>query len=180
MGNFWDTSDGQNVAQEQATGAYEVSEKLEPMPDGTVATSIATEAKWDESERDGRFISIRWDVVDGEFKNRVVFHKIRVLSADSKQRDKALRMLAAIDTNSGAGLMQINGEPSDMDLAKICNRPMDLRFRVWEMENDQGETMSGNWVEAVAPAGAVQQQPAQTPQQQADQDMVNDDGGPGW
>ena len=179
--SFWDTSTGENLAATQQTGSYESSTAMEPIPDGTVATSMPTEVKWDEHEGK-RHIKIRWDVIDGEYKGRVIFQKIQVAEPDIKKRDKALRMLAAIDANAGAGLLQLTGEPSDMDLSRLCNRPMSLRLRIWELDD---KSKSGNWVEAVAPVGGGAMQSANSAApasvQQADQVMALDTGNrPDW
>ena len=141
---------------------------LPPIPAGTQLKAMIVEAKWDDGgQYNNRHIKLRWDVVDGEYKKRVVFQKVQVCETDANKRDKAIRMLAAIDANCGGKIMQINAEPTDMDLmSNLCNKPMVIKVEVWEMEGSDGETRSGNWVQAVSSGKA--QAPAQpTPQQQA-------------
>jgi len=141
---------------------------LPPIPAGTQLKAMIVEAKWDDGgQYNNRHIKLRWDVVDGEYKKRVVFQKVQVCETDTNKRDKAIRMLAAIDANCGGKIMQLNAEPTDMDLMQnLCNKPMVIKVEVWEMENDQGQPMSGNWVQAVSSGRA--QAPAQpAPQQQA-------------
>jgi len=157
---------------------------LPPIPAGTQLKAMIVEAKWDDGgQYNNRHIKLRWDVVDGEYKKRVVFQKVQVCETDANKRDKAIRMLAAIDANCGGKIMQLNAEPTDMDLmSNLCNKPMVIKVEVWEMENDQGQPMSGNWVQAVssgkakAPAQPAPQQqaPAAQPQQQpAEQTETN-------
>jgi len=165
---FWDTNEGDAITKETTSTDYEVSTAMAPIPDGSVLKAIPTEAKWAEYEGD-RYINIRWDVIDGEFKSRVIFHKIRVMSAKATQKDKALRMLAAIDANAGGKLMELSGEPTDQQLSYLCNKPMEIRVRIWEM-NDK----VGNWVEAVSSAGAKAPQPAPAKQEETGAD------GPSW
>ena len=62
---------------------------LDPIPEGTKLRTIITEAKWAEYQGD-RYINLRHDVADGEYKKRVIFQKIRVCETDTKKRDKAL------------------------------------------------------------------------------------------
>ena len=71
-------------------------------------------------------------------------------------------MLAAIDANAGFQLMQIQGEPSDIDLARcLANKMMTIVVQVWKFEVD-GEEKTGNWVSAVAPRSKGEAQaPAQ-------------------
>jgi len=158
--SFFTTSEGENLNASNVTTDYEVSTAMEPIPDGTILKAVPTEVKWAEYEGD-RYINVRWDVIDGEFKSRVVFHKIRVCSVKPTQKDKALRMLAAIDANAGGKLMQLAGEPTDMDLAYICNNPMEIRVRIWSMEDENGgPDRTGNWVEAVSSLGSAAPSPA--------------------
>lgn len=149
--SFWTTSDNAPI---QATGVAEMGGgDLPPIPSGTVLTAMVTEAKWDSNESTGeRLIKVRWDVLEGEFKKRVVFQKVRVLDADAKKKDKALRMLAAIDVNAGGRLMSLGKEPTDMDLAScLTNKPQKIKVAIWAMDNETtGEKMSGNWVQSVA------------------------------
>ena len=172
---------------------------LPPIPAGTQLKAMIVEAKWDDGgQYNNRHIKLRWDVVDGEYKKRVVFQKVQVCETDANKRDKAIRMLAAIDANCGGKIMQLNAEPTDMDLmSNLCNKPMVIKVEVWEMFEDANgnkikaedynpalghKKMDGNWVQAVssgkaqapqqqAPAAQPQQQPAQ--QQPAPQTETN-------
>lgn len=139
--SFFKLSTGQTA---QSDGNFEIGGSSELIPEGTKVRACITEAGWKEYQG-ARYINLRWDVVDGEFKKRVIFHKIRVEEDDPKKRDRALMMLAAIDANCGGKLAQIDGEPSDMDLTKaLANKPVVIRLGVWEKEGK-----SGNWVQAV-------------------------------
>jgi hypothetical protein len=141
----------------QSTGTAEMAGgNMEPIPDGTKVKAIITEAKWDSYQGD-KHIKLRWDVVDGEYKKRVIFQKVKVMDPDDAKADRQKTMLAAIDANAGGKLAALDkDEPSDVDLqAALCNKVMVIRLAVWEM-NDK----SGNWVSAVQSAGA---QPAPAP-----------------
>ena len=165
--SFFRLSTGQTA---QSDGNFESGGgNLEPIPEGTKLRTIITEAKWAEYQGD-RYINLRHDVADGEFKKRVIFQKLRVEDADVKKRDKALMMLAAIDANCGGKLSQLDGEPSDVDLLKaLANKPLLCKVGVWDMD---GKT--GNWIMAVQsaagskpaaskpPAAAKKQEPVAT------------------
>ena len=160
--SFWDLSDG-GTARDTET-EYEIpSGNLDPIPDGSSVLAMIDEAKWDE--KDGAdFISLRWSVLSpDEYKNRKVFQKLWVTdddpnakddSAASKKRDKARRMLAAIDANAGGKLTKKEGIPTDETLT-ICltNKPMIIKCMLWEMPDREkhGEFIRGNWIAAVAP-----------------------------
>ena len=159
--SFWDLSDGETAATgekeyEQATG------NLDPIPDGSSVMAIIDEAKWSETrDRDAEFISLRWSVMEpAEFANRKIFQKLWVTDDDpntsdaakmEKKRDKAKRMLAAIDANCGGKLAKKAARPTDDDLAlALTNKPMVIKCMVWEMKGTDGTMNSGNWIAAVA------------------------------
>ena len=160
--SFWDLSDG-GTARDTET-EYEIpSGNLDPIPDGSSVLAMIDEAKWDE--KDGSdYISLRWSVLSpDEYKNRKVFQKLWVTDADpnakddnaaSKKRDKARRMLAAIDANAGGKMTKKEGIPTDETLT-ICltNKPMIIKCMLWEMPDREkhGEFIRGNWIAAVAP-----------------------------
>lgn len=144
---FWNTSDNQGLPSngEFETGGGDIT----PIPANTAVLAAPDEAKWDEHKGD-RYINLRWVVLaPAEYKNRKVFQKIRVNASDLKKRDKAIRMLAAIDSNAGGKLMATGREPSDGELiSALANRQMVLKLQVWETDD---KTKSGNWVAAVSP-----------------------------
>jgi len=161
---FWDLSDGESAA----TGEKEYEQEtgnLDPIPDGSTVMALIDEAKWSETrDRDAEFISLRWSVMDpAEYANRKVFQKLWVTDDDpnakdaekaAKKRDKAKKMLAAIDANCGGKLApkaKPTGRPfSDDDLAlALTNRPMVIRCQIWEMKGSDGSANSGNWISAV-------------------------------
>src|SRR5690606_23555613 len=136
---------------------------MEPIPKNTSVLAAPDEAKWDEHNGD-RYISIRWAVMaPAEYKNRKIFHKLRVEDEDPKKQEKAKRMLAAIDANAGGKLMKAGEEPTDKSLTvALCNKPMVLKLQVWEMEIN-GEERSGNWISAVSPRQGSQAKKEEDP-----------------
>lgn len=158
--SFWNLSDGETV---KANTEYEAPSGGEPIPDNTDVMAYIDEIKWDN--KDGaEYINARWRVAKPEaYKNRVVFQKLWALGNNpqqkdpdkrKKQGDNAKRMLGAIDANSGGGLMTIEGRPSDEDLQReLMNKMMVIKLKVWEMDGNQGDKMSGNWICAVKSKG---------------------------
>jgi len=155
--SFWQLSDGDDAntgekEYEQETG------NLSPIPDGSSVLALIDEAKWNETrDEQAEHISLRWSVIEpAEYANRKVFQKLWVTDDDpnvkdaakmEKKRDKAKRMLAAIDANAGGKLSKVPRRPSDDDLAlALTNRPMIIKCMVWEMGDN-----SGNWIAAVSP-----------------------------
>lgn len=150
--SFWNLSDNTQITEEEKAGTFESGGGyFEPIPAGTQLKACIDDAAWDDHEDDeGKrhfYISLTWSVLAGEHENRKVFQKVRVRDNDPKKRDKALRMLAAIDANAGGKLMESGAEPDDNALqSSLVNKPMIIKVDVWEM-NDR----KGNWVQKVAP-----------------------------
>lgn len=158
--SFWDLSDG-GTATDTGT-EYEIpSGNIEPIPDGSSVLAMIDEAGW-HSENEAEHIKLRWTILGpDEYKNRKVFQKLFVTDPDprsrsedaaAKKRDKALRMLQAINGNAGGKLG--SGRPNDNDLtACLCNKPMIIKVMLWEMpdRDDPSRTISGNWIAAVSP-----------------------------
>ena len=192
--SFWDLSDGGSATD---TGTeYEIpgGGDLTPIPNGSSVLAMIDEAKWDE-RNDARYISLRWSVLSpDEYKNRKIFQKLFVTDADPnaksadaamKKRDKARRMLAAIDANAGHKLVKVQGEPNDDQLQlALCNKPMLIKCMVWSMDDREkpGEKIEGNWIAAVSPKAKgidvkpVAPKPAKSPKaEQPPMDEMDDD-----
>ncbi len=151
MSNFWlDIQDKNDI------GTFEVGGDLEPIPAKTQVLAYIEDIKWDEYEG-VEYINIQWKVIKPEeYKGRVVFQKLKVKDADAKKRERAIRMLMAIDHNAKGGLVELGTEPTTEQLkGKLTNKPMLLMLQVWQIIDEKtGEPKKGNWVSAVAPRSA--------------------------
>lgn len=150
---FWDNDDGSEI--DQTDGTFDAGGgNMDPIPDGSSVLAMPDEAKWAEDRDGNEHISIRWTVArPEEFANRKIWQKLWVSddkprSKDpSKDREKAKRMLMAIDKNAGGKLSRKPGRPSDEDLAlALISKPMVIRVGVWDMDGKRG-----NWVQACSP-----------------------------
>ena len=167
MVDFWNLSDGDDI--HKTSGNFETGGgNFEPIPDGTNCLALIEEAKVDQDRSGNQFVSVRWSVLlPAEYKNRKVFQKIWCLDdnprkADAeKAKDKAKRMLFAIDKNAGGYLVNSGKAPNDNNLAKaFTDKQMQITLQVYEMQGDKGRTITGNWVSAVSPkAGGVKSAP---------------------
>lgn len=198
--SFWELSDGGNAAD---TGTeFEIpGGNMLPIPDGSSVLAMIDEIKWDGKKDqygniDAEYINARWTVIAPEsFKNRKIFQKLWVTDDDpsakdadkaAKKRDKARRMLAAIDANAGGKLTKKLGKPTDDDLMQcISNKPMIIKCMVWSMDDRErpGEKIEGNWISAVSPkskgveiassqpAGSVQRQSSQSTRRDIDDEI---------
>jgi hypothetical protein len=170
---FWNLSGGETAA---TTGTdYEIpGGNLTPIPDGSDVLAMIDEAKWANVKDIGdpaegpftgpSYVSLRWTVVSpDEYKNRKIFHKLWVTDFDPQakdeakaitKRDKARRMLAAIDANAGGKLTAKDEQPTNDSLTlHLCNKPMIIKCMVWAIaDRSGGADITGNWISAVAPA----------------------------
>jgi len=164
--SFWDLSDGQTAAD--TAKEYEIpGGSMEPIPNNSDVLAIIDQAKWSNKDKDDKnspaYIELRWSVMAPEaVKGRKVFHKLWVTDFDPNakddtkakaKRDKARRMLAAIDANAGGNLTRTGEQPTDETLTlHLSNKPMVVKLMVWSMKGSDGTDMAGNWVSAVSPS----------------------------
>lgn len=170
--DFWTTSDGKDASQ--TTGEFDGGGgKFEPIPSGTQLKACIEEAKWDNFGSE-YFISLKWTVLEGEFKARKIFQKLKVEDEDHKKADKAKRMLGAIAKNAGGGLLSLGRKPTDQDMSShLTMKPMAIVVQIWETKNQHGEDISGNWISAVASVNKAQT--SQQPTQQQAASSIHDD-----
>lgn len=131
--SFWTLSNN----EEAKGGDFEsAGGNFEPIPDGTKVIASVEEVALNNYEGEDYF-NVKWRVLEGEFINRIIFQKLKVFSNDSKVRDKAITVLASIDSNAGGKLMAAGKEPTEMSMASaLLNKPMILLLRVWETDAD--------------------------------------------
>jgi hypothetical protein len=165
--SFWTLSDGEEATEPGKRYEVPGGGNFDPIPDGSSVLAMIDEAKWAENKDGDEFLSLRWSILEPEeYAKRKIFQKLWVTDADPSvkdeakakaKRDKAKRMLAAIDANAGGKLARSEGRPTDDKLATcLCEKPMVITLRVWEIDNpgDPRGSASGNWVSAVAPKSA--------------------------
>jgi len=166
----------------QVTGNFVSDNDFKPIPDRTVTKSACTEAGYKTVDKlfennknryiGERFINLRWDVVEGEYKGRVTFQKLYIFSTDPEEKKKAYEMLAAIDFNAGGKLIAANREPTDMDLMQnLANKIMFVRQRIWGNEGKK----QGNRIDAVQGKNTVQTKTSAPVSQQQEPTLAQED-----
>lgn len=166
---FWNLSDGKAV---ESKSEFELGGGFEVIPDGSRVLAAVEECKDDQWEGE-RFFNLKWRILEGEYKNRIIFQKLKVFSSKEKQRDNAITMLAAIDANAGGKLMASGKEPTDFAIASaLANRPMILLLRVWESEDKQ---KTGNYVAGVFSRQQTKAAPAPKQSAQSNEPLMDFD-----
>jgi len=184
MSDFWKLSDNTNLKDEENNGAFDAGGgKIEVIPEGTQVLAAIDEAKWDRNNDGDKFISIRWTVLQPEeLANRKIFQKLWVDDYEpaalkkgedkaKAKRDKAKRMLMAIDANAGGKLAAKGAMPTDIDLtSSLTMKPMVIKTMVWsQKDRETGALIEGNWVGAVAPKNSERTRPEELAKLQASQ-----------
>lgn len=188
MSDFWKLSDGVDLSTEDKSGEFDQGGgNMGVIPDGTQVLAAIDEAKWDKTNDGDKFISLRWTVIQPEeLANRKIFQKLWVSDLEPRtlkdkghekaeaKRDKAKRMLMAIDTNAGGKIASKGVMPSDIDLTSgLTMKPMVVKVMVWSQRDRQtGETIEGNWVGAVAPKTSARTSPEELAKLKAAQEKA--------
>jgi hypothetical protein len=162
--SFWQTSEGKSATD--TTGKFESGGGIALIPENTTCLAMITEANIANYEGN-EYINLAWTVNKPDaYKNRKVFQKVRIFDAETKKRDKALNMLAAIDKNAGGKLSKSDSAPTNETLLHLMQKPMLIKVMVWEI-NDK----TGNWIAAVSPRSV--EEPVQVAQAQVE--IIDDD-----
>lgn len=143
MSSFWNTSEGT-----KATGEVQENNDFAPLAKGDYISMIE-EASVDEYQGVKKIKFKARVVGDGAGKNRVLFLNLKCWDADSAKRDKAIQLLVKIFGICKAKLP--NGEPDDVSLSQLCDKPISLKLGVWEIKE---ENKSGNWLINAEAVGA--------------------------
>ena len=162
--SFWNLSNGESAATGDTD--FEIGGgNFKTIPDGSSVLAYPEKAAWDRHDSGEEYIALTWKVtMPQEYAGVTVKQKLYVSDDDpsvsdaskmAKKRDKAKRTLAAIDANCGGRLARKANMPTDDDLTLALtgqNKVMTITVKVWEMDdkNNPGETVSGNWICAVA------------------------------
>ncbi len=86
-------------------------------------------------------------------------------------------MLAAIDANTGGGLLKAGVMPDDQALqVNLLQKPMNIKVMKWEIKDQAtGETKYGNWISAVSPRSAVAEPVKAAPVAQTTAEAIGDE-----
>lgn len=143
--SFWESEVG--TVTGNAEDAF--TKSFKQIPDGTMA--LAKIESFGNAEYNGnKFLIIKWELVDGDFKGSKVEQKLKVfgdpMAKDSaKARHRALNMLKLLYQLYNLKPKH-SEEPTDQDLAVFNGKIAGIKIRETE-PNDQGRQY--NWVAEV-------------------------------
>ena len=161
---FWTSPTGQEVTGNQKDSFLP---SFGIIPDGTTALAVIKscevieKAANDYREAD-KFIEVIYKISSADFKGREVAQKIRVFQGKPESIYRNLNMLKLLMTLCNYKPAH-NNEPTNQDLASLCNKTLGIKISEWSMPRKISESpmprrdkgiMEGNNVSEVhAPSG---------------------------
>lgn len=99
---------------------------FDPIPRGRYLCCIEKSEMKTTRDSTGQYLELVFNVLDGEYKNRVVFARLNLVNANPKATEIAYRELSALCR--ACGVLQVQ------DSAELHNRPLIIQV---ELENGQ-------------------------------------------
>jgi len=97
-------------------------ESFSPIPAGNyTAQVIESEIKPTKSGT-GQMLTLRWQVLDGEYKNRIVFDRINIVNQNPTAEQIGQRQLSAVC--HAAGVLKLQ------DTAQLHNKPIKIKVKI--------------------------------------------------
>lgn len=139
MSNFWDGIDGKK--ESAFSGGFEL------LPEGTQVQAqvthvllqkerVFTNQSTGAEETAAPHFEVKWTVLDGPYKSRVLFQKLRVFEEDEKKAKRAKNMLMYLFNIFN--LKPPAAFPSESDVMSFSNKIGYLLVGVWEMNGKSG------------------------------------------
>lgn len=101
---------------------YEAYEEFEPLPEGKYAVYIDTAEIKVPKSGNGKMLSLRYVVIEGEYRNRLIFENLNIYHANEKAAYLAKKRLTSICNAVGV--------PHLTDSSQLREIPMTLRVKV--------------------------------------------------
>lgn len=132
MNGFWSSDLGELTGK--AEDAF--SKSMRPIPDDTFAPAEIETYKL-EDYFGSQIYNISWRIIDGEFKGRTVFQKIKAFDNDVKKRHQALNMMMYLYSLFNLKPKHSNA-PDNSDLEIFTHKKAGLRIQLTK-PNDEGK-----------------------------------------
>lgn len=130
-------------------------ESFSPIPAGSyIAQVIESEIKPTKSGT-GQMLTLRWQVVDGQYKGRLVFDRLNIVNQNPKAEEIGQRQLSAVC--HAAGVLKLQ------DTSQLHNKPIKIKVKI-RQDDQYGDTNEVSGYDAVnggaAPVSAAPTAPA--------------------
>ena len=107
----------------------EVSENnYEVIPDNTVVNAVISASEWKETkDKTGGYLSLKWEVIEGQYKGRVIFENINLQNSNEKAVKIAQETLAKI--------CNAIGKQKVANSEELHNIPLSIKLGVTPAQN---------------------------------------------
>lgn len=142
MSNFFNRFNQASGEVQQSSGGI--------IPGGTVALCAIIKAELYESEY-GKYYRFSYKLLDGKYKGRLVFHKVKVFEEDAKKAERQMNMLKKIYNVCGVDMAVSQGfdYPQTIDLIGFVNKQVVVSIQLWEMIGNDDQYRVGQWIDQV-------------------------------
>lgn len=126
------------------------------IPEGTMALGMVKSCQVIDAQptqfKDAeKYIEVVYKLVDGEFKNQEVTHKIKVFQGKPEAIHRNLNMLKLLMMLCSFKPTH-KGEPTNDDLRQLQGKVVGIKIGEWSMPRDDGAIAEGNFVREVHPS----------------------------
>lgn len=127
---------------------------FDPIPAGTQAIAHVTESEVKQTKNGGTMAVLRWDVLDGPYKGRVIWDNVNLRNANPKAAEIGQRHMSSIAVATGAGAVT--------DTVQIHHKPCLVKIGIEKQEGYEPKNVIKGVKPptAAAPAGPVGGKPA--------------------
>jgi hypothetical protein len=129
---------------------------FDPLPPGEYVAQVVDSEIKDTKAGDGKYVKLQWQVIDGEYTNRIVFANYNIINPSEKAQEIGEREFAA--ACRGLGKSHVS------DTEELHAIPCVIKLKIDPGKNGYGPS---NRITAYKPAVMAQQQPAPVQQQAA-------------
>jgi hypothetical protein len=106
----------------------EVNDSYDVIPDNTIVNAVITSTEWKETkDKTGGYLSVKYEIIDGNHKGRVIFENLNLQNANQKAVEIAQATLAKICNSIGKIQVQNSEE--------LHNIPLILKLGVNPAQN---------------------------------------------
>lgn len=138
--SFWDSITGEVTEQQTRTG-------FEVIPNDTKALAMLEDTVLMTFEDNENF-KITWRLMNGDFKNRIVWQNLYVFDEDEKKAAKQRNMLAKIFEITG--ITRPADRPTTNDLLRMKGKIVGIKIQEYpRIDKKTGEFRNSNWISNV-------------------------------
>jgi len=143
--SFWQSQLGDVTGDPQFAYTKSINSRI---PDNTLALA-RVESAINDTFMGEKLIKIEWVIIEGEFKDRIIFQKLKVFDSKPSTKHTALNMLKLLFTMFNVKPLNLDTPPTDQDLSQMLNKIAGIKIQEWFWPQGDGTVKSGNNISEV-------------------------------